>query len=253
MAITTKNIVFIGGSGCGKSALAIRIAKPEASFSEPAPTEVAVFYNAESYHLTIKDTTDKPQYQSLLPIFCNNADEIWLCYDITKKTSLDQLKILTDALRYKLPVGCTLRLVGLKADLPASNDVTAADTDGFIASFNEIYINHKINTAPLIVSAKENTGVNELIALAMGPAPLMSPDEADMAVFLEAYRTERNRFYGLFASYSSKDWHNSNLYNFQDVKDYVRDNPDSRSARIYGNLFDTTPAPSGCGACRPIW
>ncbi|XP_010783446.1 ras-related protein Rab-17-like, partial [Notothenia coriiceps] len=123
-------MVLLGGSGVGKSSLALRFCKDE--FRRTSPT-VGCAYLTQLVHLReatlrfeIWDTAGEEKYHSVTPLYYRGAHAALLVYDISKRDTFIRAQVWLRELEKQYFSGSTvLWLVGNKGDLEQHRQVSA--------------------------------------------------------------------------------------------------------------------------------
>ncbi|XP_029967952.1 ras-related protein Rab-17 [Salarias fasciatus] len=125
-------MVLLGGSGVGKSSLALRFGKDE--FRSTSPT-VGCAYLTRVVHLSevtlrfeIWDTAGQEKYHSVTPLYYRGAHAALLVYDISSRESFIRAQLWLKELEKQSVPGSTLTwLVGNKGDLDQDRQVSAQE------------------------------------------------------------------------------------------------------------------------------
>ncbi|KAJ4933676.1 hypothetical protein JOQ06_030500 [Pogonophryne albipinna] len=125
-------MVLLGGSGVGKSSLALRFCKNE--FRRTSPT-VGCAYLTQVVHLRevtlrfeIWDTAGEEKYHSVTPLYYRGAHAALLVYDISKRDTFIRAQVWLRELEKQYFSGSTvLWLVGNKGDLEQHRQVSAQE------------------------------------------------------------------------------------------------------------------------------
>ena len=122
-------IVLVGECGVGKTAIIDKYYYN--SFSDNYETTVTASFmtkeitiNKKKILLKIWDTAGQERYRALTKIFLKNSKIVILVYDITSKSSFDELNFWYDFVQNGLGEKITLGLVGNKADLFENEEVS---------------------------------------------------------------------------------------------------------------------------------
>lgn len=125
-------MVLLGGSGVGKSSLALRFSKDE--FRNTSPT-VGCAYLTRLVHLPhvtlrfeIWDTAGQEKYHSVTALYYRGAHAALLVYDITKRESFLRVQVWLKELEKQTTPGSTvIWLVGNKGDLAQDRQVSVEE------------------------------------------------------------------------------------------------------------------------------
>ena len=153
-------VVLLGESGTGKTCLMSRYTggefNPDTITSLSAQfTTKTIEVNNQSLKLEVWDTAGQEKYRALAKIYYKDAKAICLCYDITSKSSFNELKDYWYEQQVKLHVNNTpiFAVVANKYDLFDQQQVKDEEGKDFAKKINGIFQQ---------TSAKGNTGINEL-------------------------------------------------------------------------------------------
>jgi small GTP-binding protein len=152
-------IVLVGETQVGKTSIVTRLVNDKFTSGGPA-TIGASFQNykvATKNGMTsfqIWDTAGQEKFRSLAPMYYRSSDVAIMCFDCTKRVTLEALDDWSRELIEKGPPNLIKILVANKCDLEDQREVTKKEADDF-AYKNQI--NHFAE-----VSAKTGAGVKEL-------------------------------------------------------------------------------------------
>lgn len=129
-------MVLLGGSGVGKSSLALRFGKDE--FKNTSPT-VGCAYLTRVVHLSnvtlrfeIWDTAGQEKYHSVTPLYYRGAHAALLVYDISKReTFIRALMWFKELEKHYAPGSTVIWLVGNKGDLAEGRQVSVQEGQNF--------------------------------------------------------------------------------------------------------------------------
>ena len=130
-------VVIVGRSAVGKSCLLLRFTDDR--FVEDYLTTVGVDFKfrtlrlrGESFKLQIWDTAGQERYQTITKTFYKGAHAIVLVYDLTSKTSYNEVKdVWLEEARKQADAGVVYMLVGNKMDLEDKIEVDYAEVEKF--------------------------------------------------------------------------------------------------------------------------
>lgn len=172
-------VVLLGGSGVGKSSIAIRYVR-DIFFECTESTIGAAFLTMPVSHegreisLDIWDTAGQERYSSLAPMYYRGSSAAVVVYDITSAESLNQAKRWIREVQGAVE-GCAIILVGNKLDLDSLREIPTQDAASYAA---ERALEH------IEVSAKSSLGVRDIFGrvIAKLPTSRTSPNlSADLA------------------------------------------------------------------------
>lgn len=121
MSNKRTTILMLGSGGVGKSALVCRLMTN--SFTEEYnPTIEDCYYksleiNGKIEHIEVVDTAGQEEFHSMLDQWIRSADGILLVYDVTNRSTFDELQRFYDKIM-EADRGVPFFLVGNKCDVP---------------------------------------------------------------------------------------------------------------------------------------
>ncbi|XP_033990296.1 ras-related protein Rab-17-like isoform X2 [Trematomus bernacchii] len=125
-------MVLLGGSGVGKSSLALRFCKNE--FRRTSPTvgcaylTQVVYLREVTLRFEIWDTAGEEKYHSVTPLYYRGAHAALLVYDISKRDTFIRAQVWLRELEKQYVSGSTsLWLVGNKGDLEQHRQVSVQE------------------------------------------------------------------------------------------------------------------------------
>jgi small GTP-binding protein len=175
-------VVLLGGSGVGKSSIAMRYVR-DVFFECNESTIGAAFLTMPVSHegreisLDIWDTAGQERYSSLAPMYYRGASAAVVVYDITSAESLNQAKRWVREVQGAVE-DCAIVLVGNKLDLDSLREIPTQDAASYA---EERALEH------IEVSAKSSLGVRDIFGKVLaklptsGTSPHLSADLADDA------------------------------------------------------------------------
>ena len=120
VSVTRHKIIFVGDAGVGKTTIISRIM--DNPFSEVYEPSIGVDfmsknikYRGQSVKLQMWDTAGQEKYKGLIPSYVRNSSIVFLVYDISVKTSFDNIPKWINFIR--TIENTTLVLCGNKIDL----------------------------------------------------------------------------------------------------------------------------------------
>ena len=110
VSVTRHKIIFVGDAGVGKTTIIARIMdSPFNEVYEPSK------YRGQNIKLQIWDTAGQEKYKGLIPSYVRNSSIVFLVYDISVKSSFDNIPKWISFIRSI--ENTTLVLCGNKIDL----------------------------------------------------------------------------------------------------------------------------------------
>jgi len=175
-------VVLLGGSGVGKSSIAMRYVRDvfyECSESTigAAFLSVPLSHEGREISLDIWDTAGQERYSSLAPMYYRGSSSAVVVYDITSAESLNQAKRWVREIQGAVE-GCAIILVGNKVDLASLREIPTQDAASYA---EERALEH------IEVSAKSSVGVRDIFGKVLAKLPTsrtspnLSTDLADDA------------------------------------------------------------------------
>jgi len=162
-AVSCK-VVLIGESGVGKTSIISRFITN--TFSSILMSTTGASFATKSIYLekedrTVKfeiwDTAGQEKYRSLAKVFYKNAQVCLLVYDISRKTSLDEIKnYWFKEIKNNATDNIILALAGNKSDMYEFEEVSDEEAKSYAKEINAIFQK---------TSAKTDVGVNELFKM----------------------------------------------------------------------------------------
>lgn len=159
-------VVLLGGSGVGKSSIAMRYVR-DVFFECNESTIGAAFLTMPVSHegreisLDIWDTAGQERYSSLAPMYYRGSSAAVVVYDITSAESLNQAKRWVREVQGAVE-DCAIVLVGNKLDLGSLREIPTQDA----ASYAEEHALEHIE-----VSAKSSLGVRDIFGKVLAKLP----------------------------------------------------------------------------------
>lgn len=160
-------ILLLGGEKVGKKTLGTVYTGKDDFQVTPFAEKLFFFANIDALPLKIVFFTLKPPHQTAKPLLYQATDGLLLCFDVARKTSLNDLKdqlneFLSLGGRNNLPV----RLVGTKADLVFDRAVSSGHVHQLISMLVTKLIINEHEPLYYETSALQKTSVDEpLVAL----------------------------------------------------------------------------------------
>jgi small GTP-binding protein len=151
-------VVLIGATSVGKTCIVKR--GTTGVFDSSSMPTLGASYTSKLVNvgeavtrLLIWDTAGQERYRGITPMYYRNAVAAMIVYSIADRESFAQVEVWLQSLEENIPAGVLLFLVGNKADLEESRQVTIDDgqekANAMHATFSE-------------VSAKNGDGIDEL-------------------------------------------------------------------------------------------
>jgi small GTP-binding protein len=157
-------VVLIGESGVGKTSIISRYITN--TFSSILMSTTGASFATKSMYLekedkTVKfeiwDTAGQEKYRALARVFYKNASVCILVYDITRKTSLEEIKkYWYNEIKQNASENIILALAGNKSDMYEFEEVTDDEGKAYAKEIKAIFQK---------TSAKTENGVNELFKM----------------------------------------------------------------------------------------
>ena len=154
------NIVLIGEASVGKTSIIYQFI--DKIFQEDLQSTIGGTFNSKSIkcnnnktlNLEIWDTAGQERYRCVTKMFYKEADVAILVYDITSKSSFEELKnYWVEQVLEASPKNIMLVIVANKSDLIDNEQVDEEEARNYAK---------KVNADFFVISAKENNSVNEL-------------------------------------------------------------------------------------------
>jgi small GTP-binding protein len=179
--------VFAGEAGVGKTCIIERAAHDcfkTNSFATVGATNASVPVRCKidnkdvTVSFNIWDTAGQEKYRSLTPMYFAGAHVAFLVFDLTNKETLAGLHEFYDLLQARAPDDCLYVLVGNKADLADTRQVTAEQADEFRMQIGaDCYFE---------TSALQGAGIKEMFErIAVAPGLVFEPEEPDYLAVVE--------------------------------------------------------------------
>ena len=210
-------IVFMGESGMGRSVLIKRYIDKyfdEGMVSTPGGYMQSniLDINGKNIRLEIWDTPGQERYRSLITIFMKNVDIFCIVYDITSKSSFEEIKNYWSykALEYKKKF-TVIAIIGCKSDLYKNQEVDNEEVKEFAESINAIF---------MLVSSKSQNSVDFLF-------------ETLTKKYLESKNNDG--YYSINENLEEYDEY-SGFKNYSDYKNYSIDNKKRKYLHLYKYL-----------------
>ena len=156
-----KKIVLIGDSGVGKTCIISRFVSGDynknmnsTDGASYATKKLVLPKLKTSINLDIWDTAGQERYKSLTKFFYKDAEMIIMVYDVTLKTSFDNLKEYWYREVQELSEkNFVLGIAGNKSDLYEREQVSEKEAREYAKSINAVFG---------LTSAQNNTGIDQL-------------------------------------------------------------------------------------------
>lgn len=155
--------ITLGASGSGKSSLIIRLS--EDTFFQDITSTIAVDFRCAfivtrglRVRLSVFDSAGQERFSQICSSFIRGANGVIICFDVTNRTTFDDLdKWLERCKMHSIP-GTPVMLVGCKCDEDGKRKVRREEAEGWArANGNIPYIE---------TSAKSNVNVQEAFRIA---------------------------------------------------------------------------------------
>lgn len=136
--IKEAKVVMLGSSTVGKTTIVKRLITN--AFEQTTSATIGAALVTKSIHvddiiikLQIWDTGGSERYRAVAPMYFRDADAAVIVYDITQKSSFEDVETWLRDLREKGPGNIIIALVGNKTDLPM-REVSVAEGNRFAAT-----------------------------------------------------------------------------------------------------------------------
>lgn len=141
-------IILLGSISVGKTAILSRYIsnefneKYQCTIRSEFKVKIINLNNSQQAKLNIWDTCGDEKFRSITKQYYRNAHGILLVYDITDRTSFENINIWAEDIKNNAPADCVVVLVGNKSDLTNKRVVSSqegkktADELGYL--FNEV-------------------------------------------------------------------------------------------------------------------
>ena len=168
-SVTRHKIIFVGDAGVGKTTIISRIM--DNPFNEVYEPSIGVDFMSknikfreQSIKLQIWDTAGQEKYKGLIPSYVRNSSIVFLVYDVSVKTSFDNIPKWINFI--KTIENTTLVLCGNKIDLEnrevkKEEGEALAQKEGI--SFFEVSAKNNTNKENLIKELMQENGVQNVV------------------------------------------------------------------------------------------
>ena len=150
--------IIIGDSAVGKSNILLRYTND--SFSNEFQATIGVEFGAKNltidgktYRVQIWDTAGQEQFRSITRAYYKNSVCACVVYDITNKTSFENIKSWLEDCKKKCPKSIYFVLIGNKSDLEEKREVTYEEGSIYAQKNGMIFFE---------TSAKTGRNINEV-------------------------------------------------------------------------------------------
>ena len=150
--------IIIGDSAVGKSNILLRYTND--SFSNEFQATIGVEFGAKNliidgktYRVQIWDTAGQEQFRSITRAYYKNSVCACVVYDITNKTSFENIKSWLEDCKKKCPKSIYFVLIGNKSDLEGKREVTYEEGSIYAQKNGMIFFE---------TSAKTGQNINEV-------------------------------------------------------------------------------------------
>ena len=150
--------IIIGDSAVGKSNILLRYTND--SFSNEFQATIGVEFGAKNltidgktYRVQIWDTAGQEQFRSITRAYYKNSVCACVVYDITNKTSFENIKSWLEDCKKKCPKSIYFVLIGNKSDLEEKREVTYEEGSIYAQKNGMIFFE---------TSAKTGQNINEV-------------------------------------------------------------------------------------------
>ena len=167
VSVTRHKIIFVGDAGVGKTTIIARIM--DSPFNEVYEPSIGVDfmskiikYRGQNIKLQIWDTAGQEKYKGLIPSYVRNSSIVFLVYDISVKSSFDNIPKWISFIRSI--ENTTLVLCGNKIDLE-KREVTKEEGEALA---------QKEGLAFFETSAKTGDGIKNMFYTAVSDLPVFA-------------------------------------------------------------------------------
>ena len=143
--------IIIGDSSVGKSKILTRYVYEK--FNEEFQSTIGVEFasknaivNNKIYRIQIWDTAGQESFRSITRAYYKNSVCAFIVYDITSRTSFENVKSWLDDIQKQCPKTTFLVLVGNKIDLENERQIMYEEGDSFAKENNMLYIETSAKT-----------------------------------------------------------------------------------------------------------
>ncbi len=143
--------IIIGDSAVGKSNILTRYVYEK--FNEEFQSTIGVEFasknaivNNKIYRIQIWDTAGQESFRSITRAYYKNSVCAFIVYDITSRTSFENVKSWLDDIQKQCPKTTFLVLVGNKIDLENERQIMYEEGDSFAKENNMLYIETSAKT-----------------------------------------------------------------------------------------------------------
>lgn len=137
----TIKILLVGNSAVGKTCMLLRYSDNQ--FNPDFLSTIGLDFKVK--HMTIDekpiklqvwDTAGQEQFRTITQSFLRGADGILLCYDLTNKTSFEQISDWMESIHNCAATTVDIFIVGNKCDLVDKREITEEMIEGMKAKYN---------------------------------------------------------------------------------------------------------------------
>ena len=158
--IETFKIVLLGESGVGKTSIISQFI--DNNFQDDIQSSTGGTFSSKTFTYSgnkilkfeIWDTAGQERYRSLTKMFYKDANAAILVYDITRKTSFEELQTYwTEQIKEYAPANIILTVVGNKSDLAVEEEVDEGTARNYSEELGALFFS---------TSAKNRAGIDDL-------------------------------------------------------------------------------------------
>ena len=150
--------IIIGDSGVGKSNILLRYIHEK--FTDEFNTTIGVEFGAKNiqisdkiYRIQIWDTAGQENFRSITRAYYKNSICACVVYDITKKSSFDNVKSWVEDCKKQCPKSTFFVLIGNKSDLVDQRKISYEEGEKFAVKYNMLFYE---------TSAKNGDNINDV-------------------------------------------------------------------------------------------
>ena len=155
--LAIENVVIIGSSGVGKTAILKRLFEDTFSTDDPPTIGVDYYYtmidvDGQQVKFDIYDTAGQKRFRSIIPNYLRIAVGVILVFDLTDRETFDDITMWLNEAHNCCDPKAAMLLIGNKSDLSTNRVVTLEEAEQFAQS-------HQIDY--LETSAKDSSNVTK--------------------------------------------------------------------------------------------
>lgn len=149
-------IITVGDSGVGKSCLVTRFTSNNFSAAQDITIGVdfgakTIEHDGKSIKLQIWDTAGQESFRSIVRSYYRDAAAVILCYDITRKETLNGVKKWLDEVKKECPDDPEIMLVGTKSDLVSQRTVLTSEGAALAEKYGMSFIETSAKSSERVI------------------------------------------------------------------------------------------------------